>query len=188
MRRVLGLAVIAAAGALGYSQATKPKTTTLMPTTSENKGVAAICQLHPDGSSGVSGIVYLVQDSPNSPTKIIGTINGLKQGLHGFHVHEFGDISKGCSTAGPHYNPYKTDHGGPNSVIRHVGDLGNVYADENGVAKFEIEDKLIQLQGQNSIIGRSLVVHKDEDDLGLGNKPDSKTTGIINLYNNYLTI
>ena len=36
---------------------------------------------------------------------------------------------------------------------------------------------LIQLSGATSIIGRAIVVHADEDDLGKGGKEDSKTTG-----------
>jgi len=44
------------------------------------------------------------------------------------------------------------------SFYRHVGDLGNVVADESGVAKFEVTDKLLNLTGPNSIIGRTVVV------------------------------
>ena len=36
---------------------------------------------------------------------------------------------------------------------------------------------MVKLDGENSVLGRSIVVHKNEDDLGLGNHPDSKTTG-----------
>ena len=60
---------------------------------------------------------------------------------------------------------------------RHVGDLGNVNAGEDGVANFELEDHLIHLSGEFSVIGRSFVVHADEDDLGLGGHELSKTTG-----------
>jgi Cu-Zn family superoxide dismutase len=60
---------------------------------------------------------------------------------------------------------------------RHVGDLGNVTADENGVAKFTIQDSVISLHGQTSIIGRTMVIHADTDDLGKGGFDDSKTTG-----------
>jgi Cu-Zn family superoxide dismutase len=42
--------------------------------------------------------------------------------------------------------------------VRHVGDLGNVEADSNGVAKVDITDKLISLTGAHSISGRTLVV------------------------------
>lgn len=43
---------------------------------------------------------------------------------------------------------------------RHVGDLGNVIAGENGVAKIDIVDKMLTLSGQHSIIGRTMVVRK----------------------------
>jgi superoxide dismutase, Cu-Zn family len=40
-----------------------------------------------------------------------------------------------------------------------------------------LNSTLIKLDGAISVIGRSFVVHKDMDDLGLGPYPDSKTTG-----------
>ena len=40
-----------------------------------------------------------------------------------------------------------------------------------------MSDKLIKLRGQYSIIGRSIVIHENPDDLGKGGYPDSKTTG-----------
>lgn len=101
----------------------------------------------------------------------------MKQGLHGFHVHEFGDNTNGCISAGAHFNPHNKEHGGPKHAIRHVGDLGNVEADSNGCAKVCIEDHVISLVGEHSIIGRTLVVHAEEDDLGDGGHELSKTTG-----------
>lgn len=41
---------------------------------------------------------------------------------------------------------------------RHVGDLGNIEANEEGVAEFQVEDHLLSLSGTESIIGRALVV------------------------------
>lgn len=64
----------------------------------------------------------------------------------------------GCTSAGPHFNPLKKDHGGPDTDVRHVGDLGNVEANASGVANVDITDKTIQLQGPYNIIGRTLVV------------------------------
>ena len=37
---------------------------------------------------------------------------------------------------------------------RHVGDLGNITANASGVASGKIEDALIKLEGQFSVIGR----------------------------------
>lgn len=74
-------------------------------------------------------------------------------------MHEFGDNTNGCTSAGAHFNPLGKTHGGPADEERHVGDLGNVIADSNGVATVNIQDSLISLQGANTIIGRSLVVY-----------------------------
>ncbi len=61
---------------------------------------------------------------------------------------------------------------------RHVGDLGNVLADQNGVGAIRIEDHLMMLYGlENNIIGRAMVVHEREDDLGQGGNEESLKTG-----------
>jgi len=137
--------------------------------------IKAICVLNPDSDSGVRGVVEFSQ-RPGKPTMIVGRVTGLSNGKHGFHVHEFGNLTNGCVTAGGHYNPYGKSHGGPSDTERHVGDLGNIES-KNQVALYEKSDPNINLSGPSSIIGRALVVHKDEDDLGRGTFPDSKTTG-----------
>ena len=142
----------------------------------EDKTHYAICIMHPDGDSGVKGLVKLTQKN-GEKCKISAEITGLTPGLHGFHIHEFGNLTEGCKTAGPHYNPEGKTHGGPDMEERHVGDLGNVTAGEDGVAKYEIEDHLVMLSGEKSVIGRSFVVHAGIDDLGQGGHELSKTTG-----------
>ena len=134
----------------------------------------AVCVLKGD----VTGTVFFDQKDDKSPVVVTGDIKGLSRGKHGFHVHEFGDNTNGCTSAGAHFNPKKQDHGGPNSPVRHVGDLGNVESTtDGGVTKVCIEDSQISLTGPNSIVGRTLVVHADPDDLGQGGHDLSKTTG-----------
>ena len=48
---------------------------------------------------------------------------------------------------------------------------------EGGSAKLNILDSMISLSWENSIIGRTVVVHADQDDLGLGGHELSKSTG-----------
>jgi len=98
--------------------------------------------------------------------RVEGKISGLTPGKHGFHVHQYGDLRKsdGTSTGG-HFNPTMHDHAGPDSDIRHIGDLGNVIANEAGVAEFDFLDTKLTFEGSSSIIGRGLIVHAGEDDL-----------------------
>ncbi|XP_043557505.1 superoxide dismutase [Cu-Zn]-like isoform X4 [Chiloscyllium plagiosum] len=69
-------------------------------------------------------------------------------------------------SAGPHYNPDNEIHGAPEENNRHAGDLGNVEVNEDGLAKLEMEVQHFHLTGIHSILGRSLVIHQNEDDLG----------------------
>jgi hypothetical protein len=55
--------------------------------------------------------------------------------------------------------------------------LGNITGGSGNVAKLNFKDSVIKLTGPTSIIGRSIVVHEKEDDLGRGNSSDSKKTG-----------
>jgi Cu-Zn family superoxide dismutase len=134
--------------------------------------VIAQCDLQ--HSDTVKGTILFIQ-APGTETLIKGTVSGLEPGDHGFHVHEFGDMSKGCESMGGHYNPDGAEHGNEDSG--HVGDLGNINADNNGVATIKKISKRIDLFGDRSIVGRGLVVHKDPDDLGQGNDEESLKTG-----------
>ncbi|NP_001086811.2 copper chaperone for superoxide dismutase L homeolog [Xenopus laevis] len=137
---------------------------------SKNLG-AAVAMM--SGEGPIQGVVRFIQASENTCI-IEGTLDGLSPGLHGIHVHEFGDISNGCESCGEHYNPHRNSHGGPGEDNRHVGDLGNIFAEDNGRASFRLVDERLKVY---EIIGRSLVVDEREDDLGHGGHQLSKTTG-----------
>lgn len=139
--------------------------------------VKAVCVLSPSSGNTVAGTLTFTQEACGSSTTVTGEVQGLAAGKHGFHIHEFGDFSNGCLSAGSHFNPAGKTHGGPTSDVRHAGDLGNVEADAQGIAHVNITDAHIPLIGDNSIIGRSLVVHEKEDDLGQGGDEESKKTG-----------
>lgn len=133
----------------------------------------AVCVLKGDGP--VQGTIHF--EAKGDTVVVTGSITGLTEGDHGFHVHQFGDNTQGCTSAGPHFNPLSKKHGGPKDEERHVGDLGNVTADKNGVAVVDIVDSLISLSGEYSIIGRTMVVHEKPDDLGRGGNEESTKTG-----------
>lgn len=101
---------------------------------------------------------------------IRGEITGLTPGEeHGFHVHEVGQCSlPDFTSAGAHLNPTSDAHGGPESDAKHLGDLPNAKADENGRATIDVTVDGATLVdkdgGPNQLVGRALVVHAMPDD------------------------
>jgi Cu-Zn family superoxide dismutase len=132
------------------------------------------------GKSPVSGVLNLTESAAAGGVRIIGRITGLTPGHHGFHVHQFGDVfSNGCDSTGPHYNPRRALHGAPENSPdhRHAGDLGNIFANPDGVAVINVVDTVVSLSGPESILGRAFVVHAAEDDLGRVENEGSTKTG-----------
>lgn len=135
--------------------------------------IEAVCVLNENNIKGT----VIFKEKLNNIVEITAKIKGLKEGLHGIHIHKYGDLRQGCKSTCAHYNPHNKNHGGPNDTDRHVGDLGNIEVNSKGEGKLVLEDKLVKLRGKYSVIGRSIVIHDKEDDLGKGKFKDSKTTG-----------
>jgi len=101
----------------------------------------AIAVLHPAGNSKVSSTIYFTQR--DGSVEISGEVTGLSPGLHGFHIHEYGDCSAAdASSAGGHFNPTHMPHAGEGDAKRHEGDLGNIKADASGRAVVRMTDKM----------------------------------------------
>lgn len=107
--------------------------------------------------------------------RIVANFTKLPAGLHGFHIHKAGDLrGEGCLRACAHYHkgPDAGHGGAPGSGRpRHTGDLGNVRG-PTFKSKYFLRNVSV-----SDLLGRSLIVHADEDDLGLGGHKDSATTG-----------
>ena len=102
----------------------------------------------------------------------------LPKGKHGFHIHKGGDLrGDGCSGLCEHYDIGHNNHGGcPNSKgERHTGDLGNIEIKEG--LQYIRKKYYINNVSVKDLWGRSIIVHKDKDDLGKGSFNDSLITG-----------
>ncbi len=145
----------------------------------------AVAVLYPTDGNNVKGTVTFTK--VQGGVKVVADIEGLSPGKHGFHVHEYGDCTAlDAKSAGGHFNPENKPHGGPSSKERHVGDLGNIIADEQGKARYEWTDPVISLSGPHSIIGRAVIVHADEDDFTsqpTGNAGARLACGVIGIGN-----
>src|SRR5690554_3310810 len=129
-------------------------------------GTTYSAQLLPTaGNEGLHGSIHFEQKPQHVSVRV--HVEGLlANSTHGFHVHEFGDCSAvDATSAGSHFNPEGVSHGGPDSAERHVGDLGNIVTNGQGVAVAEFADTALMMEGEHSILGRAVVIHAQHDDL-----------------------
>ena len=141
----------------------------------------AMATMTPVGEGQVSGSVEFTRQ--NGVTIIRAQLAGLKPGLHGFHIMKADRCdASGKSDPGEHFNPGNQPHGAPSVEKRHAGDLGNIVADENGFARYERVDAMVELDGDNSIVGHIIVVTEHPDDLVTqpdGNSGAELSCGVI---------
>jgi Cu-Zn family superoxide dismutase len=142
--------------------------------------------LTPAAGSSVKGDLTLTNEG--TAVSIRGELTGLAPGKeHGFHLHEVGECSlPDFKSAGEHFNPTKDPHGGPSATARHLGDIPNAKADENGRGTINVTLKGVTLVdkdgGPNQIVGKALVVHAMPDDYKTqpsGGSGDRISCGVI---------
>jgi superoxide dismutase, Cu-Zn family len=152
MRILIGVVVTAALCAAGCA-AMQPA------------GPQAVAPLEARSGSSVAGNVRFSQAGAGVRAHV--ELAGLPPGSeHGFHVHDKGDCSAAdASSAGGHFNPSGAAHGRAGGAAHHAGDLPNLTADASGKVRVDLEVAGLTLDpGPNSIVGRSVVVHRDRDD------------------------
>lgn len=126
----------------------------------------ATAKLLPTEGNETSGTVHFRPSDDKSAMVVSVEISGLTPGMHGFHVHQNGDCSApDASTAGGHFNPTDSKHGAPGQAPHHVGDLGNIEANDEGRVNVEFEVDHLAFSGPSSILQKAVVVHAQPDDL-----------------------
>mgnify|MGYP003571909542 CR=1 FL=1 len=118
----------------------------------------------------ITGYVHMVQKG-DGPVDVFIKMTGFDMTKenpvhsHGFHIHQYGDISDSCDSLGSHFNPSGRTHGSMKDHS-HAGDLGNIHCDMNGDMNVHKSTNKISLHGRDSVIGRGVVIHEGPDDLG----------------------
>ncbi|SDX93203.1 superoxide dismutase family protein [Lysobacter enzymogenes] len=99
---------------------------------------------------------------------LTGEIGGLTpNSTHAIHIHEKGDCSAADATsAGGHFNPATQPHGQVDHGAHHAGDMDNLVANAEGVAKVDAHASGVTLGGgaPNDVAGRAVIVHASPDD------------------------
>ena len=139
----------------------------------------AVCHFHANTKTSTPGEDngYAFLTKCDNRTIIQLDLFNLPPGVKGFHIHQTADMSKGCDSTGSHYNPNDKTHRDLNMPNNHLGDLGNIIVDSAGRCHATIFVHDLPLSGPHSVVGRAMVVHADEDDLGLGGTEDSHKSG-----------
>lgn len=139
----------------------------------------AACELRPSSALEtdelmVTGQVLFKQIYPHGKMEAIFHLEGFpttgNKSARAIHIHKLGDLSEGCDSTAGHYNPLNVNH------PRHPGDFGN-FIPRDGKIRKRKGNLQATLFGPYSVIGRSVVAHKQEDDLGKGNNPASLENG-----------
>jgi Cu-Zn family superoxide dismutase len=128
---------------------------------------AAVAVFDPRIHNGIAGTIRF-DELLGGGVRMTFDLRGFRpHAVHAIHIHEFGDLSQGCTSLGGHFNPTHVAHG--RGIDGHAGDLfNNLRADANGrfVARFYTPRLSLQPQSPANVLGRSVVIHAYPDDLG----------------------
>ena len=159
--------------------------------------------------SAVSGTITFEQMTPLGDVRVTAIVSGLRPGLHGFHVHQYGDVrsTSDLSTMSAHFVPYcappdidengqqiggcedDQKHGLPPHITRQPGDMGNLDIGFDGAVKPESQiltigqAKMSLADPLRSIVGRTVLIHSERDDGSqpYGNAGAPEAYGVIGI-------
>ncbi len=130
-----------------------------------SRGGSAVATLEPRSGTQVTGTATFREEG--GKVEVIVNVKDLSPGLHGVQIHDTGDCkSSDASSAGKHFNPNGGTHAAPTDPNCHAGDLGNIEAGAAGAGMLTVTtDKLTVSAGDRSVVGRSIIIHSEPDDL-----------------------
>jgi Cu-Zn family superoxide dismutase len=118
---------------------------------------------------GIRGAVTMTETGSGTILVTV-TADGVPEGAHGFHVHEFGecDPATGFESAGGHLAA-GLEHGLAREGGPHPGDFPNVFAQSDGVvqAEFFTRGFTVGSEGQRRVLdadGSAVILHAGADD------------------------
>ena len=136
-----------------------------------------------DTTTGVGGTVVLrLGLDDDDPVTVEIDLEGLTPGEHGVAIYEGTSCARGdydgdgfaeaAGAAGRHFNPTGRPHGAFTNDLdaKHIGDLGNVTADANGVVRLTMttrdwDQDQFEIGDDEYFVGHVVVVHAGRDDL-----------------------
>jgi Cu-Zn family superoxide dismutase len=132
---------------------------------------AGIVRAHADiKGEGITGTAELVetQQGAGKLVTITVTLTGLKEGMHGVHLHEVGKCEAPFTSAGGHFDPGPAGNSNPDANHPfHMGDIPQITAGANGKATMKIATTRVTLsEGPLSLFdadGSAIIIHGNPD-------------------------
>lgn len=145
----------------------------------------AMTALQPTSGQTAQGTVHF-QELRDGSVEVQVDLTGVAPGVHGFHVHEFGNCGDNGNAAGGHFNPTSMPHASPEAASHHAGDFGNVTAAANGEVHTRFVTRSITVaEGPRSVVGKAVILHTNPDDLvtqPTGNAGGRISCGVVSLH------
>lgn len=133
-------------------------------------GVGATATASMSGPDGLAMGTVSLEQGPNG-VLISADIKDLTPGPHGFHIHSVGACTPDFSAAGGHYAPGEEGHGLLHEDGSHAGDLPNIHAGSDGIARADhFTDKVTLADDADTTLfdddGSAIIIHAKPDSYG----------------------
>jgi len=135
------------------------------------------------GPGGVSGVITFTQEPGGA--HVVARVEHATPGKHGFHLHAGATCTApDFKSARDHFNPTNASHGAPDAAQHHAGDFGNIDVAADGTGNLDLHSTMLSVGdgGAGDVIGKTVVLHKGEDDLKTqpsGNSGDRIACGVV---------
>ena len=131
-------------------------------------GQTAVASMSGADGDAMGEVVFT--QGPNG-VLISAELSGLAPGPHGFHLHGVGACTPDFSAAGGHFDPDDQGHGFMHGESWHLGDLPNIYAGADGVARADYFADRVSLtaDADGSLFdadGSAVIIHAKPDSYG----------------------
>lgn len=139
-------------------------------TIGQTSAIAVTGQAILQGTADEDAVVGVVDFEETEAGLVVqANLTKAPDGMHGFHVHEFGSCADSGNAAGGHYNPNSVKHGllsRDGFANAHAGDLGNIEVSRGKASYSATLPSLSLSDGQYPLAGRAVIVHEKPDDFG----------------------